>query len=308
MPSTMTVTGPRDTATLGVVSSHEHVLWDYFQMLPSYAHIHDDEDLAAKELSAFADAGGGAMVECSTVGIRTDVTALRRISERSGVALIAGAGWYRERLYPAVVHESTINQLADVLVSEITQGLDGTDVRAGVIGEIGTERGHISPAEERVFRAAARAARETGVPVLTHTTHFGELAHDQLDILADEGLPPDRVLISHLGDRPSDPELCVLAGRGAYVSVDNIGYRGNGYPGDEVRAENVKALCDAGYSSRVVLGCDISSTDSLRAHGGHGYDWLLTSFVPRLRDLGVDDDELRKLTQTNMADALGSRQ
>lgn len=308
MPSTMTVTGPRDTATLGAISSHEHVLWDYFQMLPSYAHIHDDEDLAVEELQAFVDAGGGAMVECSTVGIRTDVTALRRISERSGVALIAGAGWYRERLYPAIVHESTINQLADVLVTEITQGLDGTDVKAGVIGEIGTERGHVRPAEERVFRAAARAAQETGVPVLTHTTHFGELAHSQLDILADEGLSLDRVLISHLGDRPHDPNLSSLADRGAYISVDNIGYHGNGYPGDGVRAENVKALCDAGYSSQVVLGCDISTTDFLHAHGGHGYDWLLASFVPRLRDLGLGDDDVRKLTHTNMADALGARQ
>ena len=78
--------------------------------------------------------------------------------------------------------------LADRLVRELTVGVDGTDIRAGFIGEIGTERGHISPAQERVFRAAARAHRRTGCPILTHTTHFGELAMEQLDLLGEEGV------------------------------------------------------------------------------------------------------------------------
>ena len=307
MPDTMTVTGPRPTDSLGVVHSHEHLLWDYFRLLPSYANVHDDEDLAVEELSRFVTAGGGAVVECSTVGIRTDVTALRRIAERTGVAVIAGAGWYRERLYPPVVHESTINQLTDVLVREITGGLDGTDVRPGVIGEIGTERGHMTPAEERVFRAAARAARETGIPVVTHTTHFGELAHVQLDVLADEGLDLDRVMISHLGDRRADQNLLALARRGAYLSIDNIGYDGDGYPADGVRAENVIMLRDAGYARQVVLGTDVGSTDFLHAYGGRGYDWLLTSFVPRLHHLDVDPADVERLTTSNMADLLAIR-
>ena len=307
MPHTMTVTGPHDTATLGVVHSHEHLLWDYFRLLPSYANVQDDEDLAAEELAAYAAAGGGTIVECSTVGIRTDVTALHRISTRTGVTIVAGAGWYRERLYPPVVYESTINQLTDVLIAEITEGLDGTDVKAGVIGEIGTDRGHVSPAEERVFRAAARAARATGVPIVTHTTHFGELAHAQIDILTDEGLEPDRLMISHLGDRRQDANMNALAQRGAYLSVDNIGYLGDGYPDDRVRADNIRRLCDAGYAHQIVMGTDIGSTNLLHAYGGRGYDWLLTSFLPRLRASGIGEADLERLTSTNMADLLAIR-
>src|SRR5207249_1336092 len=107
--------------------------------------------------------------------------------------------------YPAFVRELDTNGLAARIVEELTVGVDGTDVRAGVIGEIGTERKFITPAQERVFRAAARAQRKTGVAIVTHTTHFGELALEQIALLREEGVSPARISISHLGDR-LDPE------------------------------------------------------------------------------------------------------
>lgn len=307
MPDVMTVTGPVDTATLGFTHSHEHVLWDYWNLIPSYAHIHDDETVAVRELQDFVAAGGRSMVECSTRGIWDDPLALRRVSVASGVNLIAGVGWYRERVYPRRVFESTINQLADHLVEEITTGMSGTDVRPGVIGEIGTERGHFSPAEERVFRAAARAARETGVPVVTHTTHFGELALDQIDVLADEGLSPDRIVISHLGDRVDTALLLAIARRGVHLSIDNIGYVGDGYPGDEVRATNVMVLAEAGFADQVVLGTDVAATPQLLTYGGRGYGSLARDFVPRLEKLGAPPELVTRVTGTNLATMLVPR-
>lgn len=307
MPDVMTVTGPVAAADLGFTHSHEHVLWDYWNLIPSYAHVHDDEAVAIRELAAFAAAGGGSLVDCSTRGIWDDPVALRRVSEGSGVKIVAGTGWYRERVYPPLVFESTINQLTDHLVNEIGSGMSGTDVRPGVIGEIGTERGHVSPAEERVFRAAARAARETGVAVITHTTHFGELALDQIDILADEGLSPDRIVISHLGDRVDTALLMAIARRGVHLSIDNIGYTGDGYPSDDVRAANVLALAEAGHGDQVVLGSDIAATPQLATYGGHGYAALARSFIPLLRRLGADEDLITKVTTTNIATVLARR-
>lgn len=304
MTDVMTVRGPVPASELGVTHSHEHILWDYFRMIASYDCVFDDPAIAAAELRRLHAAGVGTVVDCSTVGIRTRVDTLPRIAAESGVNIVLGCGWYRERLYPAVVHELTSHHLADLLITEITEGIDGTGVRAGLVGEIGTERGSITPAEERVFRAAARAHHETGVAILTHTTHFGELALDQLDLLADAGVAPDRVIISHLGDRP-DPELLLrIAARGAYLSVDNVGYTEAGYPGDDVRADNVVRLVRAGYRDRVVLATDISTKSALSTFGGVGYTRLHETFLPMLRERGLDDDDLHALLVVNMAAAL----
>ncbi len=307
MTAVMTVTGPVDPAELGPIHSHEHVLWDYFNMIASYDCVLDDAAIATDELRRLAAVGTGTVVDASTVGIRTNVGLLPRIATESGVNIVLGTGWYRERLYPRVVHELASAHLAEILIGEITEGIADTGVRAGIIGEIGTERGCITPAEERVFRAAARAHHETGVAILTHTTHFGELALDQIDLLADAGVAPDRIVISHLGDR-SDPELLLcIAARGVYMSIDNIGYTEAGYPGDDVRADNVVRLVRGGHGDRVVLGTDISTKSALTAFGGSGYTRLHDSFLPMLRDRGLDDDELRALTTDNMAAALTPR-
>lgn len=304
MSHIMSVNGPIEAGLLGFTHSHEHVLWDYWDLFPSYDHVHDDEAVAISELEDFRLAGGRSMVECSTVGIRTDPGALQRISQISGVNLILGAGWYRERVYPRVVFETTANALADVLIDEITMGIGDSGVRPGLIGEIGTERKFISPAEERVFRAAARASLETGLSILTHTTHFGDLALDQIDLLTQAGVDANKIIISHLGDRTDMAPLLKIAERGVYLSIDNVGYLGEGYPSDEVRAANVVQLVDAGYGNQVVLGTDIATKSALKTFGGRGYSWLQTSFLPRLRSHGLNDDHLHALTTTNIARAL----
>ena len=122
-----------------------------------------------------------------------------------------------------------------------------TGVRAGFIGEIGTERGRISPREERVFRAAARAHRRTGCPILTHTTHMGELVEEQLALLAEEGVATERVIVSHIGDRRDPRLMLAAAARGAFLSIDNLAFIA-GYSPLEVRADNVALLWREGLA------------------------------------------------------------
>jgi phosphotriesterase-related protein len=157
---------------------HEHLQIDLWGMsgTPDYSLIVDDVDLAIEELGAYAAAGGSALVDVTSIGIGRDPLALRRISEATGVHVVMGAGWYRERVYPDYIRERSADELAAMIARDVEEGVDGTGVRAGVIGEIGTERGFISPAQERVFRAAARAHHRTDAPIYTHTTHWGELA------------------------------------------------------------------------------------------------------------------------------------
>ncbi len=299
-----TVTGPIDAADLGVTLAHEHVLLDGWDMFGTYDAILDDEALATDELALARQAGVRTMVDCTNTGLGRDADALRRVSESSGVTIVMGAGWYRRAVYPAYIRESDVDELAERLVTELTTGVDGTDVRAGFIGEIGTERHRIAAAEERVFRAAARAQRRTGVAIWTHTTNAGDLALEQVELLTSEGVPMDRIVVSHVGDRITFDRLGALAATGVFLSIDNIGYVGNGYPADDVRARNVVRLLEAGHLDRVLLSGDTCTRSMLTAYGGAGYGRVMSSFVPLLRTFGVDDAAVERMFVANPARAL----
>jgi phosphotriesterase-related protein len=299
--SVMTVRGPIAPDDLGVTLSHDHILFDGWSMTPSYNLILDDEDVLTAEVMKYRAAGGAAICDPTNVGIGRNPAGLARISNATGVHIVMGAGWYRERVYPEYVYQDTPNQLAERLIRELAVGVEGTGIRPGFIGEVGTERGHISPAEERVFRAVARAHRRTGCPIMTHTTHWGELALEQLDLLEEEGVDPQRVIISHLGDRPGVRWLLPVAARGAWIDIDNLAFFD--YAPLEVRADNVAALWDAGYGHKIMLSNDICQIDQLRFYGGCGYGNVIENFLPLLEQRGLGKAQIVAMTQSNPAKA-----
>lgn len=299
--SIVTVTGAIPASEAGCTMSHEHLLCDLWAFTRNYDGILDDEHLAATELARYRDAGGASVVDATSDGLGRNPLALRRISKASGVRIVMGSGWYRESAYPQIVYERDTNSLADLIVADLVQGADGTDIRAGIIGEIGTERKHITPAQERVFRAAARAQRSTGACIMTHTTHFGELALEQIALLREESVPPGRIAVSHLGDRHDTTHLLRIAREGVFISIDNIGYVGNGYPPDEVRMRNVCILIAEGRLEQIVLGGDVCQKSHLVAYGGKGYAHVLRSFVPMLAANDVPEEAIFKMTVLNPA-------
>ncbi len=297
----ITVTGPIPSSEAGCTLSHEHVLCDLWSFVRSYDGILDDESLAIRELAHYRDAGGSTLIDATSVGLGRNPMALRRVSEATGIRIVMGSGWYRECVYPAAVWERDTNALADMIVNDLVHGADGTDVRAGIIGEIGTERKHITPAQERVFRAAARAQQRTGACIMTHTTHFGELAIEQIALLREERVPAERIVISHLGDRHDPGPVRRIAEQGVFLSIDNIGYVGNGYPPDDVRTRSVCLLVAEGHLAQIVLGGDICQKSHLAAFGGKGYAHVQRCFVPLLRAQGVNEDAIHQMTVVNPA-------
>ena len=159
----MTVKGPILPADAGFVLSHEHLLCDLWSIVKSYDGILHDEKLASAELARFKEAGGQTLVEVSSIGLGRNPEGLRRISDETGIHVVMGSAWYREEGYPQYIYQLSVNELAQKIVDDVTKGADGTGVRAGVIGEIGTERYHITPAQERVFRASARISGKTSI-------------------------------------------------------------------------------------------------------------------------------------------------
>ncbi len=299
--SIQTVLGPIEPADLGVTLMHEHTLvdaWEWGGRL-GYDSTVDDEELLVEELAFYRDAGGSALVDVTPIGLRRDPSGMRRLAQATGLHIIMGCGWYRERVYPAYIHELSTNALAGMLVKELEEGVEG-GTRPGIIGEIGTERFHVTPAEEKVFRAAARAQRATGATVTTHTTHFGDLAHEQMDILMEEGVPPERIVIGHLGERRGVKGELAVAERGVYVEIDHIGRAASaGTQPEWRRARNVAELVQAGYLERVLISMDICANSLLHWNGGHGFDYLLTTFVPLLREEGLTGDQIRTILVDN---------
>ena len=299
-----TVLGPISPEQVGICMVHEHLMVDAWDMwpVPNYSLIVDDVDLVTEEVQAFRAAGGNSIVDVTNIGLGRDPLALKRISQATGVQIVMGCGWYRERVYPTYIQEKSADELAALLVAEITNGVDGTGIRPGIIGEIGTERKFITPAQERVLRAVARAHLQTGAPISTHTTHWGELALEQLDILEEEAVNPRHVIIGHLGDRRDISMLLPIAERGAFLGIDNIGY--HDYQKEERRAQNVIELIETGYRSQVLLSMDIATLNDLQSYGGKGFDYLLLKFIPLLRDLGATDEDVQALLVENPQRAL----
>jgi predicted metal-dependent phosphotriesterase family hydrolase len=305
MQAIVTVTGVIEPREAGVTLAHEHVLCDLWDLFPSYNNVLDDEGLAIEELRLLREAGGRTLVDCTPVGLRRNPEGLRRISEASGIRIVMGSGWYREPVYPEYIRRLGPDDLAEMIVKDLTKGADGTTVRAGFIGEIGTERSNITAAQERVFRAAARAHRRTGATIWTHTTYFGELALNQIELLREEDVPATRIVISHLGDRFNFDHLRTIARTGVFLGIDNIGNPATeGYAPDDVHARNVAQLIDEGFLDQILLSTDICTKSRLAAYGGGGYGYLLNKFLPRLRQHDISEAHIRQVTVDNIARAL----
>lgn len=298
----VTVLGDVAPSELGVTMVHEHLLVDNWAMTFDYDFIIDSQPLAIREVTRYREAGGGAICDTTSEGIGRNPEGLANISRSTGVHVVMGAGWYREAVYPGDFDSISTNQLAAQLVDDVLLGSRSEGIRAGFIGEIGTERGAISPRQERMFRAAARAQRVTGCPIATHTTHWGELGLEQIALLTEEGVPPESIIIGHLGDRFQDEVVVGIARTGVWLSVDNLGFT-SGYAPLEVRADNVANLWELGFGENVMLANDICNLSQLHEYGGPGYANVLENFVGLLEERGLGSTEIDRMLVTNPAAA-----
>ena len=303
----ITVDGIIRPEEMGVTYPHEHLFLDAMDHYSSYGYqlVIDDEDVMAQEILEFTKLGGRTICDVTLDEIGRDPERLVRFSRRTGINVVMGCGWYRDFGYPPIVAEKTSRELAEILVREIEIGVGDTGIRAGFIGEIGTGRHYIKPAEERVFRAAALAQARTGVVISTHTTRWGTLAMEQIAMLDEFGANLSRVIIGHLGDRIGVKHLLPIAEKGVYLEVDNIGYLD--YQPESVRADNVAALVTEGFVDQVLLSEDICMLNHLKYTGGKGYEYLLKVFVPLLRERSVTDEQIHRMMVVNPTNAFSRR-
>ena len=300
----MTVRGPVPAGSIGVSLPHEHTRcvlwhvpgrWDYWELT-------GEDELIVPELVRFRDAGGSCVVDVTLPAIGRDPVRLRRLSEATGLHLVMGCGWYRDPYYEPTddIDRRTVDDLADIIVREFEDGAEGTGVRPGIIGEIGADKPWLTAREERVHRAAARAAKRTGLAVTTHAV-MSAVGLRQLRIFEEEGLDPARVVIGHADSFPDLDYLLEIVGRGAFVEFDFLGmsFTPQERHGEPRLVRLLLELLDRGHGARLLLSHDVCDNSQLSAYEGHGYTYLATAFLPRLRDAGVPQATIDQLTIEN---------
>ena len=293
-----TVRGDIAASELGITYPHEHILTAPPANVDDPDFVMDSEDVAVEELQAFYTAGGRAIVEMSPRDYGRNPAGLRRVSERSGVHIICTSGWHKEKFCRPWVVDRDVDDLAAEIVRDIEEGIDGTGVRAGLI-KAGSSLDRITPVEEKVFRAAARAHRATGALISTHT-EAGTMGLEQVALLQSEGVSPDRILIGHV-DRKLDPDYHhALAATGATLGYDQLS-KEKYYP-DAARITLISELIAAGYGAQITLAGDLARRSywpSYGRWGGPGLTYILWRFVPWLQSEGVTLDAIDQiLTKT----------
>jgi predicted metal-dependent phosphotriesterase family hydrolase len=303
-PGVQTVLGRIDPAELGWTLPHEHTAialwhianrWDYWE-------LRKDEPVIVEELAAFRDAGGRALVDLTLDGVGRDPEWLAGLARATGLHIVMGSGWYRGAHYPAetLVDRRSVDSLADEIVRDATVGVRETGIRAGLIGEIGTDKPWLSAQEERVHRAAARAARRTGLAITTHAIQ-STVGLDQLAVFEAEGADLSRVVIGHADSNPSLDYHLAIAERGATVEFDFLGMSFTPLErhGEGRIVDNLRELIARGHLERILLSQDVCHDSQLRRYGGNGYTYLADTFLPRLRAAGVSEAEIRTITVDN---------
>jgi phosphotriesterase-related protein len=304
----MTVLGPISADELGFTLPHEHVFGNLTAFpggitiggLNSIIDPVLHSEIMIEELKAFKAVGGKSLVELTCRNMGGDIRAVKRVAEATGLNIIAGCGWYRESYMEHAIYYRPTDELAEGLIYEIEHGLDGTDIRPGIIGEIGPDYSHkhFSAKEERCVRAVAKAQRRTGLAITTHTPKPG-IGFEMLDILGEYDVPPDRVIIGH-SDIFKDGEYHVaLMKRGAYVQYDNIGSGYEGPRGESDLINLIAKLVRQGYVERILLSHDILWRSRLKHYGGDGFEHLTLKFLPRLKEAGVSDEAIHTMMVEN---------
>jgi phosphotriesterase-related protein len=279
----------------GIIYTHEH-LWLNLATGKDLQGKLDQLDAIIEEIHELKALGVSAIMELTCLGMGRDVKQLRRIQLETGVQILPATGYYHHGFHPPALANYSVDQIAETLAYELAGNLDGTNVTPLILGEIGGSGPPLQRDEVKVFQAVARLAQEFPVVVTTHA-HLGQGGRDELQILLQQGLAPERILIGHLDLCPALEEVLFIARQGAYVGIDTVGK--TRYAPDERRVAYVCALVEAGLADRVLLSCDISRNAYLRKQGGHGYIYLVRTFLPMLAAAGLSSAIIRHLTEEN---------
>lgn len=312
-----TVQGRLDASKLGFTLPHEHICVSspgFLQAWPEF--FGGRSNFVAKVVGKLKEAKGGGVdtiVDVTPIDVGRDIRLLEEVSRKSGMQIVACTGHW---LAPSLSMEiRTVEELTDFFVLEIERGIDGTDIKPGVI-KVATNPEGVTPFLEKTLRAAARASKATGVPVTTHTYAAGRIGEKQAEIFENEGLDPTMVCLGHSDDTDDLGYLRGLAKRGYTLGMDHLTWGVGGEAGGastgllswQRRTQNIKTLVDEGFADKIFLsndwyyGASIAPAGFMDEKERTNPDGILFAnrkVIPHLKEIGVADQAIRTMTVAN---------
>jgi phosphotriesterase-related protein len=294
----ITTLGPKRADELGTILPHEHVFVDLRTPdTPGFAEAEaaDVVALMVPEIDKARALGVTALVECTPVGVGRRADLDRAVSEAAGFPIVVPTGIYREPWVPDWAIKASEDEIADWMLRELNEGIEESGVRAGWIKLSAGDDG-ITEIEKKILRAGAHAGRATGAVIGSHTIK-GRVVMDQFDIVEKAGYTAERFISIHTQAEPDFAMHLAVARRGAWIEYDGIG----GWGEDEDYVRNINRVLDAGLGDRLLLSHDRGWFDPAQPGGGipKPYTYLFEVFLPKLRESGVDETTIAKLTRDN---------
>jgi len=334
-----TVLGIIEGEELGVTLPHEHLIFDGKAMFsePSgaserglayqpvsmeilswlryhpYENIDNmrlfDEQEAIAEAMLFKQAGGNTIVDVTNIGLGRDPKALARISRVTGLNIIMGSGHYTAPSHSADMSAKTEEEITEEIVRDITIGVSESEIRAGIIGEIGGSW-PFEDNEKKAMRAAARAQQLTGASINIHPGRKRETAFEIVEILTNAGADLSRVILSHIEARVRDHSgRCELAKAGCCIEYDLWGWEGHfpsyftadilDIPNDTQRIYEIRQLIDEGYLNQILISHDICTKSRRACYGGWGYAHISNYVVPMMLKRGMTNEQINIIMVEN---------
>jgi len=259
-----------------------------------------DVQTSIEEAAIFKQAGGGTIVDVTSIGLGRDTRALATIARATGLNIVMGCSYYVDVAHPQDMTSRTEDDLVEEIVRDIMEGVGATGIKAGIIGEVGCSM-PITDNERKVLRASGRAQRLTGAPLSIHPGRYERAPMEIAEILRSVNTDLSRTIMCHL-DRTifEKPMLKELAETGCLLEYDLFGQEHSYYraaphidmPNDAQRLKWLSWLIEQGYKNQILISHDIDTKYLLLRYGGSGYGHIVNNIVPRMRSKGFKEEDI----------------
>ena len=299
MPSLITTQGLKAADELGMILPHEHIFvdlrtWDK----PGYAQANAADVIAlmSPEVEKAKAAGVTALVECTPLGVGRRVDMVKAVSDATNFPIVVPTGIYREPWVTPWAHDASEDELYQWMLGELTGEIENTGVQAAWIKLSAGDEG-ITDCEAKILRAAARAGKETNAVIGSHTIK-GRVVRDQLAIIEAQGYTAERFIWIHTQAEPDFDLHLEMAKRGVWIEYDWIGSQDA--VNDVTYISHIQRLLDAGYESQILLSHDRGWYDAGKPDfQPKPFTYISETFIPKLRDAGIGDETITRLTHSN---------
>lgn len=303
-----TIRGKVQVSDLGETLIHEHLGdsgdWCLRMSVPEW--IEKEELLAWRVRTAgyARDVGIKTIVDCSVMNLGRDVELMKGICDRSEINIIAATGFY----YPDMLwmYSASDDSIFRIIMNDIEKGMDGTNVRAGII-KCATGEDGPTPTNERILRISARAHKESGLPILTHSSSKNRIGIIQQEIFESEGVDLNTVMIGHVGDTNDIDYIEAILSKGSYIGLDRFGQDDFNSLND--RCTTLATLVKRGWIQKIMISHDYplymaegfwkDVPDSFREKSARMIQYIHKTVIPELRMRNITDEDLQTILVEN---------